>query len=141
MPEEGTLPPQSDDDVLLWLAIFKNAGTARNYKAFVKFACCTLGLDTSWDNERVRQVLKGLAKEHVRLRLPTLPIKVRITEAEMASIINLAIQSSDEDFALAGAMAWYFLFRVQGDGGAAIGGKIELSHFCGRGRRSREQRF
>lgn len=115
MPEDATLPPQSDSDILLWLCIFKNPGTARNYKSFVRFACSTLGLDVSWDTERVKQVLKGLSKEHLRLRMPDLPIKVRITPQQMAAVIHLAIQSGDADFALAGSMAWYFLFRVQSE--------------------------
>ena len=60
---EHTLPPQSSTDVVKFITVFINAGTAANYINYIKRACVLNGLLIQWCNGQVTMALKGLKKQ------------------------------------------------------------------------------
>ncbi|CAK0804488.1 unnamed protein product [Prorocentrum cordatum] len=111
---EDTLPPKCEDHVLLFLAIFQNAGTARNYLHFLHWACVEQGVDVSWHGPRAVQQVKGLAKMQIRLNGEQRP-KPKLRRSLVEQLCALSASLGDESFAVSMLLAWEFLLRVQSE--------------------------
>ena len=57
-----TLPPRCAYDVVRFISIFHNGGTAANYVGYLKFGCNLKGFPTTWSEKQVSVALKGLSK-------------------------------------------------------------------------------
>ena len=58
--ECSTLPPLKGQDVVKWLLLFNNHGTAQNYIGHVRWGCVYDNHGLSWDTPELKQALKGL---------------------------------------------------------------------------------
>ena len=66
-PQDKTLPPVSGFDVSLFICIFNCAGTAKNYVSAIRKACALAAVSTDgWDDEVVKQALRGITSECLR---------------------------------------------------------------------------
>ena len=86
LPLEEVMPPRTDDQVLMWLACHRNAGTARNYVGYLEFACKVLDLDTAWRSERVHVMIEGMKKSQILGILPR-TVKVIIDQENINKIV------------------------------------------------------
>ena len=58
--ERSTLPLLSGQDIVKWLLLFNNHGTAQNYIGHVRWGCVYDNHGLSWDTPELKQALKGL---------------------------------------------------------------------------------
>ena len=60
---DRSLLPRSAQDIVQFVSIFRNPGTAANYVGYVKWACVFQGLSLHWHTGQVTMALKGLKKQ------------------------------------------------------------------------------
>ena len=111
----NTVPPVDTDDVLAFVAVFRQAGTARNYVGYLKWCCLTLDLDLSWFKPSVTQALKGLSKQNLRTVALELQKKYKLNTVVLVSVTRLARAVSTEEFRVAFVLGWQFLLRMQSE--------------------------
>ena len=113
--EEATLPPRSPQDVAMWLACFRSAGTAANYLSFLKWTCEVEDLDTSWYGPRLPQITKGLAKVDLG-GVKKLFTRALLDTGKVNACVEIADALGDntgwQEFALT---AWSLLLRVKSE--------------------------
>ena len=104
--DTATLPPVCEQDVVRWLQIFNNPGTASNYLGHLRWACKAYKKDTSWSGAELAVVVKGLKKIDLRTRLSQLPEKLRLEEIMMVRMVYLASELGDFEFATLSCWAY-----------------------------------
>ena len=135
-PEE-TLPPKCARDIVYFVAIFQNPGTARNYVSYVRWACVLHRLDCAWFDPEVQMVLRGLDKHYIESLPGQLSDKPLLTEDMVARLVTLCSERPGfEDLGDLFLVAWQFLLRVPSEGiPLQYGDRSEL-HILPDGRRS-----
>ena len=113
--EEATLPPDNAADVVQYLSIFSNPGTAGNYLSALRWSCRAFGKSLAWNSPEIGVTIKGLKKRDVRTRLAELPPKLRLDEDTVFRLIKLSSDLRDDWSALA-CWSYHFLLRVQSEG-------------------------
>jgi len=112
---ESTLPPKSAEDALAYVAIFKMAGTARNYISHIKWACLCNNLSLAWHDSSVSQALKGLQKQNHRVILISLQKKYKLDGKIHLSLVRMAGAFGLHQHRVAFTFGWQFLFRMQSE--------------------------
>ena len=113
--EEATIPPGSSEDVIKFVQVFNNAGTAANYISHLRWACKAYKKGTDWSTAELGMVLKGLHKQDLRTRLSQLPQKLKLDEQTMLRLICMARTMNDIEFAVLACWSYHFLLRVQSE--------------------------
>lgn len=70
---EHSLPPQSSQDVVKFIALFCNAGAAANHISYLRWACVLHGLSLQWHTGQIAMALKGLKKQSSNFLAGVLP--------------------------------------------------------------------
>jgi len=123
--EEATLPPGNEADVVQYLSIFSNPGTAGNYLSALRWSCRAFRKSLAWNGPEIGVTIKGLKKRDVRTRLAELPPKLRLNEDTVFKLIKLSSDLKDDWSALA-CWSYHFLLRVQSEGiGIEAGGPAD----------------
>ena len=123
--EEATLPPDNAADVVKYLSIFSNPGTAGNYLSALRWSCRAFSRSLAWNSPEIGVTIKGLRKRDVRTRLAELPPKLRLDEDTVFKMIKLSSDLRDDWSALA-CWSYHFLLRVQSEGiGIEAGGPAD----------------
>ena len=109
-PASATLPPRCPEDIIEFIAVFKSAGTARNYVSYVAWACKFVSLDVFWKSVGVNQALKGLGRREVRLFGGATRIEVILDNPTLQKLIQLTDASRVNDgFQILALLSWEFL--------------------------------
>ena len=102
--------------MLAYTAIFKDAGTCRNYVGAIRWACVTFTWSLAWDTQCLVQAVNGREKRDVRLYGGTNHQRLMLTDESAYEVIHLASNLADDTWPLAASFfSWEFLFRVQGE--------------------------
>jgi len=114
--EESTLPPRSPQDVLLWAATFKNAGTARNYLSVLSWACKLEGLDQAWFGENLTILLKGFQKVSLTNVAKIIHDRQLLDTKTVHGVVALSDKlEATPKFAICVLTSWELLSRVQSE--------------------------
>ena len=100
----------------MYVATFKNAGTAQNYVSHIAWACRAFRFDMSWYGDGLRETLKGLKKRTTRLYGGPARTSRLWTQKEMVALISVAIELISIRFAKALSIWRCALLRVQSEG-------------------------
>ena len=115
-PDEASLPPRCDEDVVEFISLFKSSKTAKNYISYVKWACIFFSIPTTWRSDAVQQALNGVTRRELRLVGGSKRIEVLMTEHALHTLVtmadNLQLHDGLQEVAL---LAWVFLLRVQSE--------------------------
>lgn len=114
--ESKTLPPRSSKDIQRYAMIFKNAGTVCNYNSYILWACRTLELDTSWRDNDVTMVLKGLSKAQLRLSGGLLKARLLLDDGLVRAPVVLLDALEACLLSCAITVWWELLLRVRSEG-------------------------
>ena len=116
-PENATLPPRNEDDLIMFISVFRVAKTAANYVGSVHWSCVHLGLDTTWRGDRMQQCLRGARKRTTRLVGAELRTRVLLNDVWVHQLVRLADNLAlDGGFQLAVLIGYEFLLRVKSEG-------------------------
>ncbi len=121
----ATLPPDRSKDVCRWMACFSNAGTACNYLSYVRWVCRHYRKGMDWDDDALRQLVKGLQRRSLRLRITAMKPSLRLPELVIHRLIILAHELRDYLFSMLCTLSYHFLFRVADEGVPLEAGKPE----------------
>ena len=127
--EHASLPPKSETDVCLFVSIFRNPGTARNYVGHVKWACLYLALPLTWHGSELSMTLQGLNKQYQSARAGALSRRRLMSEELLLRLLILADGISL--FLLLGdllLLGWQALLRVQSEAIPLEYGSYETVH-------------
>ena len=127
--EDASLPPKSETDVCLFVSIFRNPGTARNYVGHVKWACLYLALPLTWHGSELSMTLQGLNKQYQSARAGALSRRRLMSEELLLRLLILADGISL--FLLLGdllLLGWQALLRVQSEAIPLEYGSYETVH-------------
>jgi len=111
MAPDKTFPPLSDDDVILYVCIFRNSGTCSNYVSALRFGCRLAKQSTSWDTERLSQALRGVQRRTLQQIAP----RRRIGRALLRQVIMHATAEGCPEEASVYAFSFVFLLRVENE--------------------------
>ena len=132
-----TLPPKCANDVVCFVAIFRNSGTARNYVSYVHWACVFHRLDCAWFGPEVQMVLRILDKHCIENLPGHLADKPLLTETLAARLVTLCNERPGfQDLGDLFVVAWQFLLRVPSEGIPLQHGSLSELHVLPEGRRS-----
>ena len=104
-------------DALRFLSLFRNAGTARNYMGYVRWACRFGGLDTAWFTDEVTMTLKGIKKQMIEKTLGELKLRYLMSDELMLQLCSLTFDLIGKY--LSGTLylvSYEFLLRVANEG-------------------------
>ena len=87
-PKEKTLPPRSEADMRLYVAIFSHGPTAANYVSYLRWACRHLGLSMAWDTDAVQAQIKGARKMNTVMIASKLQEKFALTEESVMDVVR-----------------------------------------------------
>jgi len=111
MSENHTLPPRSDNDVVLYVCIFRNGGTCKNYISALRFGCRISQQSMVWDTDRVSQAVRGVVS---RTMLAAKPRK-RIGRALLRKLVHHALAEGAVEEAEVYCFAFVYLLRVENE--------------------------
>lgn len=115
--DEETLPPKCARHVVQFVGIFRHPGTARNYVSYLRWACAFHRLDTSWCDQEVQMVIRGLEKSHVASISGQLSDRPLLTEQLVALLVQQCSRTVGlEQLGDLFVVAWQFLLRVPSEG-------------------------
>jgi len=115
-PDGQEVPPKQETDVVQYLAIFRNSGTAANYLGILKWYCLSKSLDVSWATPRLRMQLKGLKKLSLRSMAGKLITELAlITWDVLNKVVGIARILHMREFMVLHLFCWLFLTRVQSE--------------------------
>ena len=101
--------PANRDHARRWLSLFKHAGTARNYLAYVKKAHQIVGHScTEFDVPETRQVIAGIEKGMTHVTKP----RRRVQSGLLRKMVHLAAQKGWTALADLWILSYAFLLRV-----------------------------
>ena len=126
---EDSIPPRCSLHVLMYLALFRNAGTASNYLGCLLWAC-KYCLD--WYDHEVRMTIQGLKNHQAQQQDQLVNHPLLLDECLMSRLAALCKEIPG--FAVAGelfVLSWAFLGRVQSEGVPLEAGTEELRHLPG----------
>ena len=134
---EHTLPPQSSTDVVKFITLFRNAGTAANYISYIKWACVLNGLSVHWYTGQVTMALKGLKKQCASSLVGTLSEQKIFDEALVLKLMTLCDGLPNHvDIGSIFLLAWQFLLRGPSEAVPAQWGSEQDLHTLPVGRHS-----
>ena len=89
---DESLPPVCSQHVILYLALFRNAGTAANYVGCIVWACKCWGLGLQWHDDEVKLAIQGLKKQQQQSMqgIPSNPLL--LDHATVARLISLCTE-------------------------------------------------
>ena len=108
----ATLPPGCTQDVVKYLQVFSNAGTAANYLGHLRWACKAYKKGVTWSTPELGMLIKGLQKMDLRTRIAGLPDKYKLEEMMVMKIVKLARDLGDMEFSWLACWSYHFLLRV-----------------------------
>lgn len=109
---EHSLPPQSSQDVVKFIALFRNAGTAANYISYLKWACVLHGLSLQWYTGQITMALKGLKKQSSDLVAGVLVQPNLLDERLVLQLMTLCDSlPGHSEVGTIFLLAWQFLLR------------------------------
>ena len=113
-PQDKTLPPVSGFDVSLFICIFNCAGTAKNYVSAIRKACALAAVSTDgWDDEVVKQALRGITSECLRFVGGPSRCKFLLTQVWMDRTLVHLLGQQLWQLACAVGIACEFFLRLQ----------------------------
>ena len=112
----ATLPPASARDVVLFVSVFSNAGTAANYIYYIRYGCKFKGHSTAWCTDEVRLALKGLKKENLRMFGGPARTKFLLKRVHIMMLYKFNVMKGNIDRATTTMVGWFFLLRLQSEG-------------------------
>ena len=125
---EESLPPASSQHVLMFLALFQNAGTAANYVGCIAWACKYWGLGLQWQDDEVKLAMQGLKKQQQQRTCGILSSPLLLDQTTVSRLVAFCTEL--EQFMEAAdlfVLAWQFLLRVQSEGvPIEVGNEVEL---------------
>jgi len=124
-PEDSTLPPSSDTDVMLYAGIFTCSGTAANYVGHLRLGCAMEHLPTSWDTSNLRKMMKGVRKTALRLFGGPARTKYLLVELRVQQLVAFNIGRGTCEIAWACLHAWEFCLRFQSEGLEVYAGEVD----------------
>ena len=127
--EDASLPPKTETDICLFVSIFRNPGTARNYVGHVKWACLYLALPVAWHGSEVSMTMQGLSKQYQSARAGALSRRRLMSEDLLLRLLIMADGISL--FLLLGDLlliSWQALLRVQSEAIPLECGSFETVH-------------
>ena len=112
-PEDRTIPPICSRDVCWFVTIFGCAGTAKNYVSAIRKACTIACCKTQhWDDEILKQALRGISSECLRNFGGPARCKWLLTQYWIDNVLVFLLNSQKIQLAFAVGIAWEFLLRL-----------------------------
>ena len=108
----ATLPPGCTNDVVKYLQVFSNPGTAANYLGHLRWACKAYNKGVTWSTPELGMLVKGLQKMDLRTRIAGLPDKYKLEEMMVMKLVKLARDLGDMEFSWLACWSYAFLLRV-----------------------------
>ena len=126
-PEEATLPPRHDGDVVKFICIFRSGGTAANYVSYMSWGCRKLRIQRDWYSETVTAALAGLKKKGLRLTAGCLVKRFVLHDNLVWRMQRLGYSIGEADKGDIFAILFQFLLRVQSEGCHVHAGSAEFA--------------
>eukprot|EP00435_Cladocopium_sp_Y103_P036239 s772_g9.t1 len=100
----------AQSDIVHFVAIFRNAGTAANYISYIKWACVLRGYSLQWFTGQVTMALKGLKKQANR---DGKLVEQKIFDEDIVLKVITLCNGLPNHFAIGAIflLAWQFLLR------------------------------
>lgn len=121
---QSTLPPKDAYDIVRYVSIFHNGGTAANYVGYIKFGCYLKGLPTGWFDKQVSVALKGLSKAALDHFGGPQRCKFLLTTGLTYALVA-SFDIHDHSFSTAILGNWENLLRVKSEGLALFMGEAQ----------------
>ena len=100
--------PATAERVAVYMSIFNNADTARNYLSHLKKAHQMFVIPCDFDTPAARAVIKGIEKNNIKQKVP----KTRVTLDILKPFVNECIKRNLIQLGQIAVLSYWFMFRV-----------------------------
>ena len=113
---DATIPPANEGDVLKFITLFRNAGTATNYVGMIARACRLRSLSLDWRGPALKMALQGLKKVENYGHAGLLKQPTLLDQVTVMRLVALCHKLQEfQEAAPLFMLAWDFLLRVQSE--------------------------